>query len=268
MSEKKDIRPIVMHLANLVRNKGLVTEREIDEVCDGFDEKTRKKAVRKLKKHKIEFRNGLLQYNKKFVGSDEMIDREFEGYWTKQEFLKNSSEIISIGPRSYEGLVATGFPELTREDWLGKLLGSEDNFDFSIFIEPEQLRKIDLFLENRLKEVEDEIYAYARKNVSNAELEKKKKELAERAEALRKGKYVLYNMRLYLCSKGVNEDKAKETSKKLVSVLHSSGIEGKHATNYQRQLFKSIMPASVDFLRGRKIILPSSTIASAFPFVM
>lgn len=256
--------PIVTHLASMVKNRGVVTHNEVYHVCGHLGEAGMRKAIRKLKKYKIEYKDGVLKYSKK--GGKELVDKEFPSYWTKQVPVTSTSESVSIGTRIYEGLVATGYPEHIKEDWLGKVVNSEEHFDFTLFIAPEQLSKVDLFLQNRLKAVEDEIYMYTKKNLSDAALEKKKKELSAKANSLKKGEFELYSVRLYLCSKGINEDKAKEVSKKVVSLLHRCGIEGKHATNYQRQLFKSMIPLSVDFLKGRKIIMPASTLASSFPF--
>ncbi len=256
-----------IELANLVKIKGVVMPAEVEYVCSGMSEKDSAKVISKLKKHKIEKVNGMLQYSKKVIGDAEMRDNELKGHLTKIEYPTVTSDMMKIGTRFYEGIVATGFPEVaSKADWLNRLLGEKVNMDFSFFITPEPLRNLEIYLNGQLKQVETELYRFTQKNESSPELEKLKKQLQEKLENLAKGKYILYKLSLYVLSKGVNEEKTKALSNKIITFLHSDGIEGKYATNYQRQIFNSIMPLGTDFLGGRQIIANSTTIAMSFPF--
>jgi hypothetical protein len=240
---------------------------EIKHVCSGMSEKDAAKVIAKLKKHKIEKVNGMLQYSKKVIGDAEMRDNELKGHLTKVEYPNVTSDMMKIGTRFYEGIVATGFPEVaSKPDWLNRLLGEKANMDFSFFITPEPLRNLEIYLNEQLKQVETELYRFTQKNESSPELEKLKKQLQEKLEKLAKGKYMLYKLSLYVLGKGVNEEKTKALSNKIITFLHSDGIEGKYATNYQRQIYNSIMPLGTDFLGGRQIIANSTTIAMSFPF--
>lgn len=255
-----------IELANLVKIKGVVLPAEIKHVCNGMPEKDIEKVVRKLKRFKIELNNGMLQYSKEVVGDEEMREKELHGHVTKKAVPSITSDMMKIGTRFYEGIVATGFPEIAKSDLLNRLLKENENMDFSLFLVPEPWRNLELYLQDQLKVVESELYKFTKKNINSPELEKRKKEILEKLENLAKGKYILYKLSVYMLSKGVNEEETKSTSNKIISYLHSDGIEGKYATNYQKQIYSSIMPVGTDFLGGRQIIANSATISMSFPF--
>ncbi|MBN2111662.1 hypothetical protein JW707_01045 [Candidatus Woesearchaeota archaeon] len=255
-----------IELANLVKIKGVVLPVEIKQVCRGMSEKQIDKVVRKLKRFKIERVNGMIKYSKEVVGDEEMREKELREHVTQKEAPGITSDMIRIGTRFYEGIVATGFPEVVKSDWINRLLKENENFDFSIFILPESLRNLEIYMQDQLKVVESELYTFTQKNVSNPELEKRKSEILEKLENIAKGKYALFRLSLYALSKGVSEKETKAISNKIMSYMHSDGIEGKYATNYQKQIFSSIMPLGKDFLGGRQIIANSTTIAMSFPF--
>jgi len=164
-------------------------------------------------------------------------------------------------------LSGKGYKVLTAETIKQALeILEKENMDFSVFIVPEQHRNLEVYLRQQLKQVESEIFKLNEMNREDEELEKRKKELQHKLENITKGKYLLYKLSLYILNKGVNEEKTKGTSKRIMSFLHSDGIEGKYATNYQKQLFASVMPAGTDFLGGRQIIANSTTISMSFPF--
>jgi type IV secretory pathway VirB4 component len=169
-----------------------------------------------------------------------------------------------------EGIVATSFPELTKEEWLSKLMKENENFDFTIYMTPNSQRPTEIYLAGQLKQVEKELHALIQKGLEEEDLAKslaeRKRELSQKLDYLRKGKYKLFKMALYILSNGVNEETAKKVSKKVMSALHSGGIEGKFATNYQKYLFMSMIPTGIDRLEGRRIVVPSTTAAASFPF--
>lgn len=255
-----------IELANLVKIKGVVLPAEIKQVCNGMSEKEIGKVVKKLKRFKIERVNGMIQYSKEVVGDEEMREKELQGYIQQREIPTITSDMMRVGTRFYEGVVATGFPEIAKSDWINRLLKENENFDFSIFILPESLRNLEIYLQDQLKVVESELYTFTQKNISNPELEKRKQEITEKLEKIAKGQYMLFKLSLYVLSKGVSEDETKAISNKIMSYMRSDGVEGKYATNYQKEIFNSIMPTGTDFLGGRQIIANSTTIAMSFPF--
>ncbi len=255
-----------IEISNLVKIKGIVTPSEVKQVCHGMSEKQVSKVIKKLKSVRIVMVNGLLQYSKDIVGDDEMRDNELKQHITARDYPNVTSDSMRIGTRFYEGIVATGFPEIAKSDWLNRLLKEKENMDFSVFIVPEQLRNLEVYLRQQLKQVESEIFKLNELNKEDKKLEDRKKELQLKLDNISNGKYLLFKISLYILNKGVNEEKTKGTSKRIMSFLHSDGIEGKYATNYQKQLFASVIPSGTDFLGGRQIIANSTTISMSFPF--
>ncbi len=255
-----------IELANLVKIRGIVTPAEIRAVCDGMTSNQISRVIRKLKRFKIVHQNGMIQYSRKVVGDAEMRENELKSSLTKREYPKITSDLLRLGTRFYEGIVATGFPEVSKYDWLNRLSSEMEGMDYSFFIVPEPTRNLEIYLQQQLKQVEGELYKLTQKNLTDSELEKSKKRIAEKLENIAKGKYILFKIGLYILNKGVTEEKTKLASSKTMSFLRSDGIEGKYATNYQKQIFDSIMPLGTDFLGGRQIIANSTTLSLAFPF--
>ena len=171
-TSKTDIAAI--ELANLVKIKAVVLPAEIDQVCHKMSEKDIKTVIRKLKRYKIVLENGVLKYSKQVIGDEQMRENELRNYLIKKEFAQVTSDMIRIGTRFYEGLVATGFPQVAKKDWLRRLLKEKENLDFSFFIVPEPLRNLEIYLQQQLKQVESELYKLTRKNITDEKLEERK----------------------------------------------------------------------------------------------
>ena len=266
MSSRRDVEFVVIQLVSLVKIKGVVIPSEIDEVCFELDERARQKVFRKLRKKKIVLEDGLLQYSKLIIGDAEKRARELKGYVTKKDAVAATSDNLKMGPRVAEGVVATGFPESAKNEWLSKLMREKENFDFPMYISPASVRPTEIYLAAQMKQVEKELHSFIQKGKTDEELEKRKKQLAQKLDYLRQGKYKLFKAAMYILSKGVNEETSKKVSKRVMSALHSGGIEGKFATNYQKQLFMSMIPTAIDRLKGRQIVVPATTLAASFPF--
>ncbi len=270
MSRRREVDFVVIQLVSLVKIKGIVLPPEIDEICVDLDDNQKMKVFKKLKRKKIVLEDGMLQYSKHVVGDEEIRAKELRSYIGKKNPMIITSDNLKIGPRVTEGIVATSFPELTREEWLSKLMKEKENFDFTMYITPNSQRPTEIYLASHLKQVEKELHSLIQKGLEEEDeaktLAERKKELMQKLDYLRQGKYKLFKMALYILSKGVNEDTAKKLSKKIMSTLHSGGIEGKFATNYQKQLFMSMIPTGIDRLEGRRIVVPSTTAAASFPF--
>lgn len=266
MSSKREVDFAVIQLISLVKIKAVVTQPEIDEICAGMDEKAKQKVLRKLRKRKIVMDNGLLQYSKEVIGDEEKRAKELRAQVSRKDPIMVTSDSLKMGPRVTEGIVATGFPETTGAEWLSMLTKEKENFDFTVYIMPSSSRPAEIYLTAELRQVEKELHSFVQKGLQNQELEKRKKDLAQKIDYIRQGKYKLFKMAMYILSKGVNEETAKKVSKKVMSAMHAGGIEGKFATNYQRQIFMSMMPTSIDRLEGRRIVVPATALAASFPF--
>ncbi len=264
--KRTEVDNSVARIVNLVRLKGIVLPEEIDNITADLSKAEKQKALAKLKSMGYEFVEDMIKFKDEVTAEEKITDNEIFSYLVKPEYVDTSSDSIQVGSQVYKGIVATGFPSQVSDNWMGKLTQESGNVDFSIFIEPSSVRALEIYLNNQLKKVENDLYKYESRGVSNPSLVNRKKELLEQLNNLIQGTYKLYKMILYLAAKGPNKEKANSLTTKITSLLHAEGIEAKQTTNYQQQLLKSIIPTSINHLKGREIFVPGPAAAASFPF--
>ncbi|MBW2995652.1 ATP-binding protein, partial [Candidatus Woesearchaeota archaeon] len=266
IKRKSEIDNIVTKITNKIRQNGIMLPKEFDEICKNFTDLQKKTVLKILQKKKYEIVEGMIKFNENVKADERITDNEIFSYLIRPEFVDTQSDYIQIGSQYYKGLVATGFPAQVTANWLGNLTQEKGNMDFSIFIEPSSVRALEEYLNGQLKKVENDLYKYESRGISNPSLENRKKELLEQLNNIISGAYKLYKMKLYLATKSASKDKIETAGTKIMSSLHSEGIEAKYALKYQEQLLKSIIPTSVDYLKGREILVPGPAAAASFPF--
>lgn len=263
---KNEADLIVTQLSNLAREKGLLVPKEIDRACEGLSEKDKALVVRKLQRFGYEYREGMVYFNDKVMGDSRINEKDLLSFLIRPEYVHTDKTHIQIGAQFYEGIRTTGFPSQVRENWLGKLISEKGNVDFTIHLQPSSVRALEIYLNNQLKQVENDLYKYTRRGIHNPSLENRKRELLEQLNSIIRGNYKLYRMSLYLASKGFTIAEARTMSKKILAALHADGIEGEHAQNYQEQLIKSLIPAGMDYLKDSQTLVPGPAAAASFPF--
>ncbi len=257
---------VAIKIVNLARAKGIVVPKELNELCAGLNPSQKSEVMKKLARLGIESKDGMLHFSSKVRGDDEINEKDLLSFLIRPEYVHTEKSHIQIGAQFYQGIRATGFPAQVRENWLGKLIQEKGNVDFSVHIQPSSLRALEIYLNNQLKQVENDLYKSSRRGLHNPSLENRKKELLEQLNSLIRGDYKLFRMSLYLASKGFSITEAKTMSKRILSALHSDGIEGEHALNFQEQLIKSIIPTGLDYLRDSQIFIPGPAVSASFPF--
>ncbi|MBN2111661.1 DUF87 domain-containing protein, partial [Candidatus Woesearchaeota archaeon] len=257
---------VVVKLSNIAREKGLVVPNEFDNACVNLSAEEKDAVIKKLQKFGFEHKEGMILFNDKVVGGKAINEKDLLSFLIRPEYVHTDKTHIQIGAQFYEGIVATGFPAQVRENWLGKLIAEKGNVDFTIHIQPSSLRALEIYLNNQLKQVENDLYKYSKRGIHNPSLENRKIELLDQLNSLIRGDYKLYRMSLYLASKGFSIAEAKTISKKILAALHADGIEGEYAKNFQEQLIKSLIPTGLDYLRNSQILVPGPAAAASFPF--
>ncbi len=264
--KNRKIERAVIRLISMVKLNGAVLQREIDSACRDLSEKELHKVLKILRKKKVIMESGILQYSKDVIGDEEKRHNELRQYVTKKEIMKTTADHTEVASQFVEGIVATGFPEQAKEAFFDRVIADKSNFDYTIYLSPSSVRALEIYLTKELKQVEKDIHTSVQRGMSESVLERRKKYLSTKIDDLKQGKYNMFEMSIYFASKGVNEETAKKVSKSAMSSLLYGGVEGKFATNYQKQLYLSIFPLGIDRLKGRRIIVPSTVAATAFPF--
>lgn len=255
-----------IRLQNMLRAREVLLPKEIDMVCKDLGEQDRAKVIRQLQRLGIIYREKMLHFDEKSVGPETIKEKELLSYLIRPEYVNTENEHIQIGSQFYEGIMATGFPSAVRENWLGRLIQEKGNVDFTIHIQPSSVRALEIYLNGQLKQVENDLYKYTQRGVHNPSLENRKIELLDQLNSLIKGEYKLYKMSLYLASKGESKQEASTMSKRILSAMHSDGIEADYAKNYQEQLLKSIIPTGTDCMKDSQLLVPGPAAAASFPF--
>jgi hypothetical protein len=266
LKNKSEIEKAAIRLLSMVKLKGAVLKREFDDICSGLGDKEKLKVLRKLKRKKIILESGIIQFSKEVIGDEEKRQNELMDYITRRSPLKVTADHIELNQRFIEGIVATGFPITAKEGWFEKIVVDNINYDYTMYLVPEASRSLEIYLSQQLKQVEEELHAFIQKGNMNADLERMKKHLVGKIDALKKNEYKIFKMAFYFATKGVNEETSKKTGNAIMSNMHSAGIEGKFATNYQKQLYLSTIPTTIDRLKGRQIFVPSTVLSKTFPF--
>ena len=253
-------------LQNMLRKKYVLLPSEIELVCKDLNDMEKLAVIKQLQRLNISYRESMLHFNDKVVGPETIREKELLSFLIRPEFVNSETEHIQIGSQFYEGITAIGFPAAVRENWLGKLIQEKGNVDFTIHIQPSSVRALEIYLNGQLKQVENDLYKYTQKGIHNPSLENRKQELLDQLNSLIKGEYKLYMMSLYLAGKGGSKQESSTVSKRILSALHSDGIEAEYAKNFQEQLLKSVIPTGTDYLRGSQLFVPGPAAAASFPF--
>ena len=257
---------IVVKLSNLAREKGLVVPKELDDACINLSPADKIVVIKKMQRLGFEYKEGMILFNDKVVGGKAINEKDLLSFLIRPEYVHTERTNIQIGAQFYEGIVASGFPAQVKQNWLGRLIQEKGNVDFTIHIQPSSIRALEIYLNNQLKQVENDLYKYSKRGIHNPSLENRKIELLDQLNSLIRGDYKLYRMSLYLASKGFSIAEAKTISKKILAALHADGIEGDYAKSFQEQLIKSLIPTGLDYLRNSQILVPGPAAAASFPF--
>ncbi len=266
LSKKSETDFVLDEITDYLRRKKIMLPAEFDKICKNLSEEEKNTIRSKLRQQGYVINEDMIEYSDKSKPVNAIKDNELMEYLIKPDFVSTDEDIIQVGNQFYKGVVASGFPATVGENWLGELTQEKRNMDFSLFIEPSSIRAIEIYLNKQLQKVENDLYKYQQKGVSNPALEARKKQLTEQLKNILTGAYKLYKMSLHITAKGKNKEEATQLGGKIVNSLHSKGIETKYTTKYNEQLLKSIIPCGIKHLNSREILVPGPAAAASFPF--
>jgi conjugal transfer ATP-binding protein TraC len=253
---------VVSHL----RRKKIMLPMEFDKLCKNLDSREKEQVKLKLQKKGYAINEDMFEDTEESKPVNEIKDKELMELLIKPDYVNTDQDVIQVGNQFYKGIVASGFPAAVGENWLGELTQEKRNIDFSIFIEPSSVKAIEMYLNKQLRKVENDLYKYTQKGVTNPALKARKAQLSEQLNNILTGNYKLYKMSLHVAAKGGNKEETSLLASKVVNDLHSKGIETKYTTKYNEQLLKSIIPCGVKHLDSREILIPGPAMAASFPF--
>ena len=208
----------------------------------------------------------LIEVTVKSRSEEEIDDSKLLDFLIRPDYVNTGPETIQVGNQFYMGIVASGFPANVGENWLGELTQEKRDVDFSLFIEPSGVSAIESYLSKQLRKVENDLYSYQQKGVSNPALSARRDQIVEQLKQIVSGQYKLFKLSLHIAAKGQSQDEVTLLASSIASTLHSQGIETKFTTKYNEQLLKSIIPAGQKHLLSREILVPGPAAAASFPF--
>ncbi len=263
---KTEIENVTLQIENAIRKKNVVFFSELDEYFQPLTKKEKKAALKELNKLKyITKREDSFHYEEK-ERVEEYSEEEIFNSLIKPEYIDTKKNEIQVGNKYYQGLFATGFPNVVAENWLSRLVNEKENVDFSLHITPGNIAALEIHLNNELKRINADLYHYNLRGIPAPSLEERKREILQALTAIIQGQYKLYATSLYLTAKGTEIDKVLALGKSVQSFLRAEAIESELARFYQQEILKSTMPGGRDLLKNKDINIPDDALAASFPF--
>ncbi|MFC1774944.1 VirB4 family type IV secretion system protein [Nanoarchaeota archaeon] len=264
--QKNEVDYVFNEIINFIRKKKIVLPVEFNNFCKDLTDSEILLIKSRLKQQGYVINEDMIEDADGSKPVNEIKDKELLEFLIKPDFVSTEAEVIQVGNQLYRGIVASGFPATVGDNWLGEIVKEKRNIDFSIFIEPSSVKAIEMYLNKQLRKVENDLYKYTQKGVSNPALKARKQQLMEQLNNILTGDYKLYKMSLNIAVKGNTKEEVELLSAKIMNLLHSKGIEAKFTSKYNEQLLKSVIPAGTKHLDSRDILVPGPAAAAAFPF--
>ncbi len=262
----KEVKLVTKHLINRLNLGGEVSLEDVEKICINLNEEEKEVVFDNLQNKNIELQENSLKYNEKFVSENEKRLNEIRRIFTQQSIIKITQNNIQFNQQFNEGIVASGFPEEIEKDWSGPLTTQKENYDFCINISPSSIRSIELYINQKIREIEEKIHFATSKGKKDSKHEKEIENLKEQLTKITKNKTKLFNFSAYLNCKGLTEEETTELSRKMISLNSTKGIDCKTATHYHKEILKNTIPVGIDFIKGREMIMPSEVLKKEFPF--
>ncbi|HIJ11732.1 TPA: DUF87 domain-containing protein [Candidatus Woesearchaeota archaeon] len=266
LKRKSEVDATFERVADHLREKKVLLPAEFEELCKDLSPDAKEEIKSKLRQLKYTHNEDMFEFTDASKPARDITDKELIELLIKPDYVNTDEDVIQVGNQFYKGIVASGFPATVGENWLGELTQEKRNVDFSIFLEPSSVRAIELYLNKQLRKVENDLYKYQQKGVSNPALKARKDQLTQQLKHILTGEYKLFKMSLHIAAKGKNKEDVTLLGSKVVNDLHSKGIETKYTTKYNEQLLKSIIPCGKRHLDSREILVPGPAAAASFPF--
>jgi type IV secretory pathway VirB4 component len=162
-------------------------------------------------------------------------------------------------------LSVVGYPNSVEVGFLDKIIGSGDDYDISIHIEPFLIEDTLVDLNKELQKQQSDLYSDSKKGIINPSLEIKFKSTRQVLEDLQKGKQKLFNVSLYIMCKGSSKEEIELLAKKVKADLDGLMIESKIPFFKMTKAYESVIPLASDALKIKRNI-HTEGLAAFFPF--
>jgi conjugal transfer ATP-binding protein TraC len=180
-------------------------------------------------------------------------------------YVKDNIDSLQVNKRFFRILAASGYPRSVEQGFLDRIIGSNDDFDISIHIEPSSISSTMLLLNRELQKQRADLYAEEKKSSINPSLEIKYADTRKTLEELQKGTEKLFNVSLYINCKAKNETELNLLTKKVEAELNSLMIIPYSPKFQQIQAYKSILPIAKNELKLSRNIT-TKALSAFFPF--
>ncbi len=263
---RTEIDFVFTKVENELRKTKIMLPTEFDTLTSNCTPIEKRYIKSKLIAQGYSINEDMIEFSKKSRPEEEIEDNVLLDLLIRPDYVDTQQDTIQVGNLYYKGIVASGFPATVSENWLGQLAQEKRDIDFSIFIEPSSVHTIEVYLNKQLRKVENDLYKYEQKGVSNPSLKTRKEQLTQQLKQILSGQYKLFKFSLHIATKAQSEEEVSLLASKVVSNLHAQGIETKYTTKYNEQLLKSIIPTGRKHLSSREILVPGPAAAASFPF--
>ncbi|MEM3431067.1 MAG: DUF87 domain-containing protein [Candidatus Micrarchaeia archaeon] len=180
--------------------------------------------------------------------------------------IETTPEYIRINEIYYRPIIGVGFPKYVESGWLERLIGTRDNYDISIHIEPTSIEAAKVMLHKQIVKEEADLAISMAKGVPNPSLENLLADTKEFFDWLDRGEEQLFSVSIYVVAKARTKDELDFLTAKCKSDLNAVSIIPKIPYYQMATALKSAMPLGLDRIKKVREF-PTSTLAASFPFM-
>lgn len=193
------------------------------------------------------------------------IVRDGLHYLIAPNFVKDNVDSLQLNNKFTRIISAIGYPRSVESGFLDKIIGSNDDFDISIHMEPFPIETMMIMLNREIQKQRADLYAEEKKNSINPSLEIKFKDTMKVLDNLQKGNEKLFNVSLYINCKAKSKEQLDLLTKKVEAELNSLMIVPSIPIFRQVQGYKSLIPIAKDELKIKRNIT-THALSAFFPF--
>jgi len=180
--------------------------------------------------------------------------------------IETKVDHIKINETYYRPIIGVGFPKYVEDAWLERLIGSRDNYDISIHIEPSSIEQAKVILHNQIVKEEADLAMAAMRGIHDPSLENKLEDTLELFDWLDRGEERLFSVSIYIMVKAKTLKELDFLTEKCKADLNSVSIIPKIPYYQMVDAVKSTMPLGIDKIKKVREF-PTSTLAASFPFM-
>lgn len=197
----------------------------------------------------------------RFIQPEEMFS-----YLITPSYLEIKPNYARINETYHRVVQAVGYPRKVEDGWLQAFLNKNENYDFSIHIQPSPIEETLTFLHNQIIRQTTDLIASTAKGTPNPSLEIKIADTKRIYDALYKGEEKLFRVSLYIDNKEATLEALDSLTEKCKSNLNALLIIPKTTNFRMYEGIRSCLPFGSDELSVQQEF-PTNSLAATFPFI-